>query len=79
MQTNSRGMGSEKGDPACHLSKRWEKNPMFVYWVQKKDIEKPKQTNRYSDRTIRDHFGMGLAISMESEDKDTESTYIKRL
>jgi len=47
--------------------------------AKKKDIEKPKQTNRYSDRTIRDHFGMGLAISMESEDKDTESTYIKRL
>jgi len=72
MQTNSRGMGRKRGGPCLPSKQTMGKKPNVR-------LEKPKQTNRYSDRTIRDHFGMGLAISMESEDKDTESTYIKRL
>jgi len=52
---------------------------MFVCWVQKEFARKKKdtnvwrQTNRYSDRTIRDHFGMGLAISMVSHGTKTQN------
>lgn len=51
------------------------------YFAKKKQIKKYKKKTRYSnsDRTIADHFGRGLAISMESKDKVTEPTYIKWL